>query len=59
MVRSAGCPVPEVFPVADAVLANMDVLFRGYFEQRIANDEVREGQRRGYCPLCGEQWPGS
>lgn len=41
--------------MADAVLANQDDLFRGHFEQRIANDEVRRMRETGTCPTCGTE----
>jgi hypothetical protein len=59
-------PMPDVYrdseerrrshlAMADAVITQRDTLFRGDFEQRIANDEVRRMRQTGICPTCGAE----
>lgn len=49
-------PPEQAAAMAEQVAAEIKEAVRGAIEQETANEEVRRGQRLGYCPTCGAEW---
>lgn len=53
IVNNAKAGVYDEETAAERILTNDRV--QAHFEQRIANEQVRQAKRTGYCPTCGAE----